>query len=79
MDFGVFLAPYHPVGESPLMTFRRDLELIAWCDRLGFDELWREGDATVGLAIPGRETGLMVDAQAMPLATSSWWARKPTR
>jgi limonene 1,2-monooxygenase len=40
MDFGVFLAPYHPVGESPLMTFRRDLELIAWCDRLGFDEAW---------------------------------------
>ena len=40
MDFGVFLAPYHPVGESPLMTFRRDLELIAWCDQLGFDEAW---------------------------------------
>ena len=40
MDFGVFLAPYHPVGESPLMTFRRDLELIEWCDRLGFDEAW---------------------------------------
>src|ERR671910_1518824 len=40
MDFGVFMAPYHPVGESPLMTFRRDLELIEWCDRLGFDEAW---------------------------------------
>jgi catechol 2,3-dioxygenase-like lactoylglutathione lyase family enzyme len=22
-------------------------------DALGFDELWREGDTTVGLAIPG--------------------------
>jgi limonene 1,2-monooxygenase len=40
MDFGLFLAPYHPVGESPLMTYRRDLELIEWCDRLGFDEAW---------------------------------------
>jgi len=28
MDFGVFIAPYHPVGESPLITFRHDLELI---------------------------------------------------
>ena len=35
MDFGVFIAPYHPVGESPLITFRHDLELIEWCDQLG--------------------------------------------
>ena len=40
MDFGVFIAPYHPVGESPLITFRHDLELIEWCDQLGFDEAW---------------------------------------
>ena len=40
LDFGVFIAPYHPVGESPLITFRHDLELIEWCDRLGFDEAW---------------------------------------
>ncbi len=40
MSFGVFIAPYHPVGESPLITFRHDLELIEWCDRLGFDEAW---------------------------------------
>ena len=36
----MFLAPYHPLGDSPLITFRRDLELIEWCDRLGFDEAW---------------------------------------
>ena len=40
MTFGVFLAPYHPVRESPLTTYERDLELIEWCDRLGFDEAW---------------------------------------
>ena len=40
MTFGIFLAPYHPVRESPLTTFERDLELIAWCDRWGFDEAW---------------------------------------
>ena len=40
LSFGVFLAPYHPLGNSPLITYRRDLELIEWCDRLGFDEAW---------------------------------------
>ena len=40
LSFGVFLAPYHPLGDSPLITYRRDLEIIEWCDRLGFDEAW---------------------------------------
>ena len=40
MSFGVFLAPYHPLGDSPLVTFRRDLQLIERCDELGFDEAW---------------------------------------
>jgi limonene 1,2-monooxygenase len=40
LSFGVFLAPYHPLGESPLMTYRRDLEIIERCDQLGFDEAW---------------------------------------
>ena len=36
--------------------------LALYRDALGFDELWREGDLTVGLAIPGTETAIMVDA-----------------
>ncbi|MBO0676605.1 LLM class flavin-dependent oxidoreductase [Mycolicibacterium sp. S2-37] len=40
LKFGTFIAPYHPVRESPLTTYERDLELIAWCDRWGFDEAW---------------------------------------
>jgi len=40
LSFGTFLAPYHPVREGPLTTFERDLELIEWCDRWGFDEAW---------------------------------------
>lgn len=40
MTFGTFIAPYHPVTESPLTTYRRDLELIEWCDEWGFDEAW---------------------------------------
>jgi limonene 1,2-monooxygenase len=38
--FGCFLAPHHPVGESPTLLFERDLELTALLDRLGYDEFW---------------------------------------
>jgi catechol 2,3-dioxygenase-like lactoylglutathione lyase family enzyme len=34
-------------------------------DQLGFDELWREGDTTVGLAIPGNEAALMIDGAGL--------------
>ena len=37
---GVFLAPLHPVDESPNLLNHRDLELMEWLDRLGFDEAW---------------------------------------
>lgn len=40
--------------------------LALYRDALGFDELWREGELTVGLAVPGSETALMVDAAAAP-------------
>lgn len=38
MTFGTFLAPFHPVGENPTLAFERDLELLEWLDRLGYDE-----------------------------------------
>ncbi len=37
---GVFLAPLHAVGESPNLLMHRDLELMEWIDRLGFNEAW---------------------------------------
>src|SRR3989442_8213698 len=40
MGFGIFLAPFHPVGENPTTALHRDLELIEWLDRLGYDEAW---------------------------------------
>ena len=46
----------------------RDLgaSLRLYRDTLGFDELWREGDHTVGLALPGTDVALMIDAAAPP-------------
>ncbi len=40
MKFGVFLAPFHRVGDNPTVGFERDLELLQWLDNLGFDEAW---------------------------------------
>ena len=36
----MFLAPYHPVEESPTTWIRRDIELAKHVDRLGFAEMW---------------------------------------
>ena len=40
LNFGIFMGPFHPVGENPTLALERDLELIEWLDRLGFDEAW---------------------------------------
>jgi limonene 1,2-monooxygenase len=40
LDFGIFLAPFHPVRENPTLSLQRDFELIEWLDRLGYDEAW---------------------------------------
>ena len=40
MKFGIFMAPFHPLGEDPTLALDRDLELIQWLDHLGFDEAW---------------------------------------
>lgn len=40
MKFGIFLAPFHELGENPTLAIHRDLELIEWLDHLGYDEAW---------------------------------------
>jgi len=40
LKFGAFLAPHHPVGEHPMLQFRRDLDFVEQIDGLGFDEFW---------------------------------------
>ena len=40
LTFGIFLAPFHRVGENPTLGMARDMELIEWIDELGFDEAW---------------------------------------
>ena len=40
MKFGIFLGPFHRVGENPTLAIDRDLELVQWLDYLGYDEAW---------------------------------------
>jgi limonene 1,2-monooxygenase len=40
MKFGIFLAPFHALGENPTLCIERDLELIQLLDHLGYDEAW---------------------------------------
>ena len=40
MKFGIFLGPFHRVGENPTLAIDRDLELVQWLDHLGYDEAW---------------------------------------
>lgn len=37
---GMFLAPFHPLDESPTLTFERDIELATFADEIGFAEFW---------------------------------------
>ena len=40
MKFGIFMGPFHRVGENPTLALDRDLELVQWLDSLGYDEAW---------------------------------------
>ncbi len=40
MKFGIFLAPFHRVGENPTLALKRDMQLIEKLDELGYDEVW---------------------------------------
>ena len=40
MKFGIFLAPFHLLGENPTLSLDRDLETIQWLDQLRYDEAW---------------------------------------
>ncbi len=40
LRFGIFLAPFHPVGQNPTLALERDLELVVRLDEMGYDEAW---------------------------------------
>ena len=40
LKFGIFMAPFHNLGDNPTLSMERDLETIQWLDHLGYDEAW---------------------------------------
>jgi limonene 1,2-monooxygenase len=40
LRFGVFIPPFHVPTENPALALARDLELVEWLDKLGYDEAW---------------------------------------
>src|SRR6195256_6040183 len=40
LKFGAFLPPHPPIGEHPMLQFRRDLDFVQQLDELGYDEFW---------------------------------------
>jgi alkanesulfonate monooxygenase SsuD/methylene tetrahydromethanopterin reductase-like flavin-dependent oxidoreductase (luciferase family) len=40
LRFGVFYAPFHPLGQNPTLALQYDLERVVELDRVGFDEAW---------------------------------------
>jgi limonene 1,2-monooxygenase len=40
MRFGLFVAPFHRMGESPTLCYERDLETVEWAEKFGFDEVF---------------------------------------
>ena len=48
MKFGIFMGPFHRVGENPTLALDRDLELIQWLDALGYDEAYIDEHHSAG-------------------------------
>jgi len=40
MRFGIFLAPFHRMGDNPTLCYENDLETVEWAERVGYDELF---------------------------------------
>ncbi len=37
---GIFMAPFHPLQENPVLALERDMELLQHLDALNYDEAW---------------------------------------
>jgi limonene 1,2-monooxygenase len=64
LEFGIFLAPFHPVGQNPTLALERDLDLLVHLDKLGFNEAWIGEHHSAGYEIiPSPEVFIAVAAE----------------
>src|SRR5215475_7099480 len=79
MKYGIFLAPFHRVGENPTLAIDRDMELIEWLDYLGYDEVWIGEHHSAGwelIASPEIMIAAAAPALSSPTLTC-WGSRRP--
>jgi len=78
LNFGAFLAPHHPIGEHPMLQFRRDLDLVEHLDKLGYEEFWCGEHHSSGWEMIGSpEMFLAAAGESGPSASSSPPASSP--
>ncbi|MDG2004634.1 MAG: LLM class flavin-dependent oxidoreductase [Novosphingobium sp.] len=53
LRFGIFVAPFHAIGDNPTLALERDMELIEFAERLDFDEAWIGEHHSAGAEIIG--------------------------
>ena len=63
LKFGIFLAPFHRLGENPTLAIDRDVELLQWLDWLGYDEAWIGEHHSAGWELIA-DPGLIIAAAA---------------
>ena len=67
---GIFLAPFHPTDEDPTRAIQRDLELVEFLDKLGYDEAWiGEHHSAAYEIISSSEIFMAVAAERIRLGT----------
>lgn len=71
LRFGIFLAPFHPVGQNPTLALERDLDLLVHLDSLGFDEAWIGEHHSAGYEIIASPEVFMAVASSGPGTSGS--------
>ena len=70
MKFGIFLAPFHRVGENPTLAINRDVELLEWLDWLGYDEAWIGEHHSAGWELIALPELIILDDWGFPIVSS---------
>ena len=80
LQFGIFMAPFHPTGQNPTLALERDLDLIEHLDRLGFDEAWIGEHHSGGYEIIASPEVFIATAaeRTKHIRSAPAWCRSPT-
>src|SRR5215469_16744642 len=83
---GVFLPPFHPNDEDPLLCMERDFQLMQWLDAHNYAEAWIGEHHSGGYEIYGQPELFIATAAertryirlgtgviSLPTTTRSWW------